>query len=56
MILLVECQSCHKFKPEAIMENFGFPDLCIECNNPEKWKRIQLREKWDGGYYMKGYE
>jgi hypothetical protein len=47
----LECQSCHKMKDESIMDFFdGIFNLCIECNNPDKWKQIQLREKWHRQY------
>ena len=28
----------------------GITDICIECNNPDKWKQIQLREKYGNQY------
>jgi len=46
--------SCHRFKDESVMENFGFPDLCIECNNPDKWIQIKLREKYGNQYSNDG--
>jgi len=41
----LECQSCHKIKDESIMDYFdGIMNICIECNNPKKWKRILERD------------
>jgi len=43
--------SCHKFKDESIMDFFdGIINLCIECNNPDKWLQIKLREKYPEQY------